>query len=149
MRIYLLRHATAEEPGAGPDSARQLTVQGRREAREAGVALRDRKETIAVVLSSPRIRARETAEQIAGVLGGGLRVEIRERLSCGATSADYWEEIRKQTDGAILLVAHNPELSAFVSSLAGQIVSFKPSTLCCLEVEDAGARLVWIRHPNP
>ena len=74
MRVYLMRHATAEEPGAGPDAARRLTEQGRRESREAGEALRKQTSNLAVVLTSPRLRARETAEEIVAAIGGIARV---------------------------------------------------------------------------
>src|SRR5205085_10497838 len=70
MRVYLMRHATAEDPVTGPDSGRRLTEQGRREAREAGKSLLERGAAPAAILTSPRLRARETAELVAAELGG-------------------------------------------------------------------------------
>src|SRR2546425_10304630 len=142
MRVYLMRHATAEEPGAGPDAARRLTEQGRRESREAGDALRKQTSNLAVVLTSPRLRARETAEEIIAAIGGIARVEVRERLTCGATAADYLDAIQSERSGEVLVVGHNPELSAFATALVSQPVSFRPSTICGVDLEDDSARLV-------
>jgi phosphohistidine phosphatase len=148
MPVYLMRHATAADPGGMPDALRPLTEQGRQEAREAGRALRERGVAIAVVLSSPRLRARETAEQVVEGFGTKVGVEIRETLNCGATSAAYLHEIGAQ-GRPLLLVGHNPEISAIASGLLGQAISFRPATLCAIELDDSGGRLDWIRHPNP
>ena len=141
-----MRHATAAEPGGTPDALRPLTEQGRHEAREAGTALRDRAADLAVVLSSPRLRARETAELVVEGLGLPLSIDVRETLNCGATAAVYLHEIRSQDRGPLLLVAHNPELSAFASALVGRPISFRPATVCAIDLEGEGARLVWARH---
>ena len=147
MRFYLMRHATAADPGGTADALRPLTEQGRREARDAGAALRDRKAAIAVVLTSPRLRARETAELVVAGLGRDVPVDVRDGLTCGATAETYLEEIRSQGDRGLLVVAHNPELSSFTSALVGEAVSFRPATVCAIDREDATARLVWLRHP--
>jgi len=145
MRVYLMRHASAEDPGGVPDALRRLTEQGSREAREAGEALRERGATVSVILTSPRVRARETAELVAAAIGAP--VQVRETLSCGATGEVFLAELRSVESGGVLLVAHNPELSAFSSELLGQSISFRPSTL--VEVEMDGPTLEWLRHPNP
>jgi len=147
MLIYLMRHATAADPGGAPDAIRPLTERGRQEAREAGKALRERGAEIAALLSSPRLRARETAELVVEGLGRPLTVEVREALSCGATSDVYLSEIRARNAGPLLLVAHNPEMSAFASALVGQPISFRPATVCAIDLEGEAARLDWVRHP--
>jgi phosphohistidine phosphatase len=149
MRIYLMRHATAADPGGSSDALRPLTEQGRREAREAGRALRDEGAEIAVVLSSPRLRARETAELVVEGLGRPVPVEVRETLNCGATGKVYLAEIRAQEAGSLLLVGHNPEMSAIASTLVGQSLSFRPATLCAIDLEEDSASLRWLRHPGP
>ena len=143
-----MRHATAADPGGSSDALRPLTEQGRREARGAGRALRDEGAEIAVVLSSPRLRARQTAELVLEGLGRALPIEIRETLNCGATGDVYLAEIRAQNAGAVLLVGHNPEMSAFASSLVGQPLSFRPATLCAIDLEEDGAGVRWLRHPG-
>jgi phosphohistidine phosphatase len=63
VRVYLCRHAKAG-PGE-PDGARELTGKGRRQAAELGERLASLPEPPVVVLSSPLVRARQTAEAIA------------------------------------------------------------------------------------
>ncbi len=142
-----MRHATAADPGGTPDALRPLTEQGREEARAAGKALREKREDVARVLSSPRLRARETAELVVEGLGRKVPMEVREALTCGAAAASYLAEIEAHPDGGVLLVAHNPELSAFASELVGEPISFRPSTVCAITLAPQGARLLWIRHP--
>jgi len=143
-----MRHATAADAGGAPDALRPLTEQGRQEARETGRALRERGVGIGIVLSSPRLRARETAELLVEGFGTKVGVEFREALNCGASSATYLHEIRGQA-GPVLVVGHNPEISAITSGLVGQAVSFRPATLCAIDLDDTGGRLDWIRHPSP
>lgn len=140
-----MRHATAEE-AAGSDALRPLSEEGRREAREAADAMRDRGALPAVVLTSPRLRARETAEIVARALG--VPMELREGLNCGATAAAYLDALRPDEGRDVLLVAHNPEISAFATALSRQVVSFRPSTVCCFSVSGDSATLEWVRHPG-
>jgi phosphohistidine phosphatase len=141
-----MRHATAEEAAGGTDAARCLSDQGRREAKEAAIAIREREARPVIVLTSPRLRARETAEIVASALG--VPVEVREGLNCGATAAAYLEALRPDLGREVLLVAHNPELSAFASALARTGIAFRPSTVCCFEISEESATLEWVRHPD-
>jgi phosphohistidine phosphatase len=147
MRLYLMRHGMAADPGGIADAMRPLAEQGRQEAMEAGAALRERGEKIEVVLTSPRLRARETAELVAGALGRKVPVVVREGLTCGATASVYLEEIGTRSAGELLLVAHNPELSAFASGLVGESISFRPATICAVDLDADSAHLAWLRHP--
>ena len=148
MRIYFMRHATAEEPGAGPDAMRALTEQGRREAQGGGKTLQERGAAPSVILTSPRLRARETAGLVARALGSRPRVEIRDALSCGASFDALRQEMTRPQARELLLVAHNPELSSFVSALTGESIAFRPATLCAVDLEPEGARLAWLEDPG-
>lgn len=140
-----MRHATAEEAG-GSDATRPLSERGRREAREAGEAICQRDVRPAIVLTSPRIRARETAEIVARELG--VPVELREGLNCGATAAAYLDALRPDEGRDVLVVAHNPEITAFACALSRQTISFRPSTVCCIDLTADSAALEWVRHPQ-
>ena len=139
-----MRHATAEE-SAGSDALRPLSERGRREAQEAADAIREREARPVVVLTSPRLRARETAEIVGRALG--VPVELREGLNCGATAAAYLDALRPVEGRDVLVVAHNPEISAFATAVARRVVSFRPSTVCCLDLTEDSASLDWVRHP--
>jgi phosphohistidine phosphatase len=140
-----MRHATAEE-AAGSDATRRLSEQGRREAKEAADAIGKRDVRPAIVLTSPRLRARETAEIVARTLG--VPVEIREGLNCGSTATAYLDALRPDEGRDVLIVAHNPEISAFACALSRQAISFRPSTVCCFELTADSAALEWVRHPS-
>ncbi len=107
MRVILVRHAEAE-PGS-PDEERTLTPEGR----EAARALADRlgAERIDGVLTSPLLRARETAAPIAEV--AGVEAEADERLAPGATADDHVRGGRRlgpHVIGIAPLAAHLREL---------------------------------------
>ena len=82
VRLYLVRHAKAA-PG-DPDELRPLTPEGREEARR--LAERLAAERPDAVVTSPLLRARETAEVLARACG--LEAVPDERLAPGATSLD-------------------------------------------------------------
>jgi phosphohistidine phosphatase len=146
MRLYLMRHATAEESGPEGDASRRLTEEGRRQAREAGEALRDRRAALRAVLCSPRQRALETARIVADVLQ--VELQVTEALDSGAPLAGYPVVISIFGHGGdVLLVGHNPEIGTWASRMAGQDLSFRPSTVCCFDIS-AKARLEWIRQPS-
>jgi len=79
--IYLLRHGDAEE-GTGDDAARRLTLKGERQARAAGQALAALAATPGACLTSPKVRAADTAGLACEALG--LEPEITEELRGGS-----------------------------------------------------------------
>ena len=82
MRLFLVRHAEAAL--GDPDDLRPLTTAGREHARKLGAALAT--EHPEIVLTSPLLRARETAAAIAEA--SGVTAEADERLAPGATADD-------------------------------------------------------------
>ncbi len=127
MRLFLVRHAKAA-PGE-PDELRPLTDTGRTTARELGERLKaERPQT---VLSSPLLRARETAEAIARA--AGLSPETDERLAPGATA----DELRTVVDGRadpVVVVGHQPDCSEIVFALTGRVEQFAPGELHMVEL---------------
>ena len=119
MRLFLVRHAEAA-PGE-PDDLRPLTTAGRDAARALGARLAA--ERPQVVLTSPLLRARETASAIADA--AGLEAEPDERLAPGATADD----VRNATSGrgeTVVAVGHQPDCSEIVLALTGREVRFAP-----------------------
>lgn len=120
MRVFLVRHAEAA-PGE-PDEHRSLTAAGREAARALGERLAA--EDPEALVTSPLLRARETAEAIAATTG--LAAEIDERLSPGATLAD----LRAATVGrgeTVVAVGHQPDCGDIVLELTGRSVRFPPA----------------------
>jgi phosphohistidine phosphatase len=112
MRLYLVRHADAA-PGA-PDELRPLTAHGRQQARELGARLAAEGAGGAAVVSSPLLRARETAEEIARALG--TTAEPDERLAPGAT-ADSVREAAVEHGGTVVAVGHQPDCGRIAATL--------------------------------
>src|SRR6266550_2139963 len=111
MRLLIVRHAEAE-PGE-PDELRTLTPAGRKRARELGRRLRDEGFAPDAVLSSPLLRARETAH----ALGLG-EPEVDERLAPGATPIDVREAAAGRGE-TVLVVGHQPDCGRAVAMLTG------------------------------
>ena len=119
MRLFLVRHAEAA-PGE-PDELRPLTPAGRAAARALGERLAAEQPT--AVISSPLLRARDTAEQIARA--SGLEPVPDERLAPGATAEDL-KEAATELGGTVVAVGHQPDCSAIVMALTGDEVDFAP-----------------------
>jgi phosphohistidine phosphatase len=121
VRLIVVRHAHSD-PG-DPDELRPLSARGRDEA--AALAERLAAEAGPVlVLSSPLLRARETAAPIARASGAELRVD--ERLSPGAGAEDV-VAAAEGADGPVVAVGHQPDCSIVVEALANIRVDFPPA----------------------
>ncbi|MGC1166206.1 MAG: histidine phosphatase family protein [Solirubrobacterales bacterium] len=110
--IYLLRHGDADA-GDGDDAARQLTPKGERQARAAGKALFALQAEIESCLSSPKLRAAETAGLACEPLG--IEPDTVSELRGGDFDAPALAAGR----GSILLVGHEPDFSNEVARLTG------------------------------
>jgi phosphohistidine phosphatase len=125
--IWLLRHGDAED--GSPDAERPLTEKGRRQARAAGGALRALGVEIDACLTSPKVRAAETARIVCEQLDG-VEPELEPKLSGGpfdpqALAAGLGEDV--------LLVGHDPDFSMAVHSLTGAQVRMKKGGLAGVE----------------
>jgi phosphohistidine phosphatase len=124
--IYLLRHGEAED-GNGDDSARRLTPQGEKQARAAGRALATLKVELDACLTSPKVRAAETARLACGSLG--LEPEIANDLRGGSFDALSLAAGR----GDVLLVGHEPDFSDEVARLTGAKVKLRKGGLAAID----------------
>ena len=128
--IYLLRHGDAEPgdgDGDGDDADRDLTGKGERQARDAGRALAAIGASVDVCLTSPRVRAERTA-RIACEELGAVEVEVTEKLSGGPFDALELAAGR----GDVLLVGHEPDLSAAVAELTSARVRMRKGGIACV-----------------
>lgn len=135
--IYLLRHGDAED-GDGDDGARRLTAKGARQADAAGQALTALRSSIDACLTSPKVRAAETAQRVCRVLG--IEVETAPELRAGALDALALTAGR----GNALLVGHEPALSDEVARLSGANIKLRKGGLAVLD----GGTLVALLRPR-
>jgi phosphohistidine phosphatase len=144
-RLWLLRHGDAEPHGIKEDSQRELTETGRTEATHAGLALAALGSP-SVVLTSPRVRAMQTADLAAAGFGGEPRVE--QVLGGGMRGDDVLDLVLGNPDRDLLLVGHMPDLSIVVSQLAGAEVGFRTGGLALLRGEAGRWELASLLRPR-
>ena len=130
MRLFLVRHAEAA-PGE-PDELRPLTEAGRETARALGNRLAADGVRPDVVLSSPLLRARETATEIARATGA--EAEANDQLAPGATTDDIRAAIAGRGE-TVLVVGHQPDCGQVAAELGGgPEPAFPPGGIAALEL---------------
>jgi phosphohistidine phosphatase len=127
--VYLCRHASAA-PG-DPDELRPLTAEGTVQARRLGEQLAAWASPPVVVVSSPLMRARQTAELIAAATGAGLLTD--ERLAPGAT-VEGVRELVAEIAGPVATVGHQPDCSEIALAATGRDPGFAPGAVHAIEI---------------
>jgi phosphohistidine phosphatase len=119
MELYLFRHGIAEDAPAGsPDSARELTDEGREKVADVIRLVRRAGTEPAVIASSPYIRALQTAGIAAKDFAYDGEVVRLESLVPHGTPEKVWQDVRDYShEPSILLVGHEPLLGSLVSFL--------------------------------
>ena len=154
MRLFLLRHGIAEDGSPGRcDFDRALTEEGRAELAPIARGMRRLKVAPDPILTSPLVRARQTAEIVAHVLGSA--VEIVDELSSGADFDVFRRLLQRYDVPALMLVGHEPDFSgaaaAFVGAELGALV-LKKAGLIRIDVqgrpEPGAGRLRWLLTPK-
>ena len=130
MLVFLVRHAHSD-PG-DPDELRPLSARGSEEARLLGARLAEHETPPVVVVSSPLLRARQTADAIALATGAAVRVDAR--LAPGA-SADSLEGAVALEVGPVACIGHQPDCSEIALALTGRDPGFPPAGVAELVVE--------------
>jgi len=161
MELYLLRHGLAVERGERgfeDDAARPLTTKGRRQVRKSAAAINQLAGRFHLILSSPHVRARQTAEIVAQELKLKKRLKFSNALAPGGAPRNLCRQLgrEKPAPGKVLLVGHEPDLSRLVAVLtcghAELQLDFKKGGLCKLETPAlrAGkcASLCWLLTPK-
>jgi phosphohistidine phosphatase len=139
-QLWLLRHGDAEPHGTRVDAERRLTERGEGQAHAAGIALERLRTSFDAILSSPKVRARQTAELAAE----HWSPQQRELLSLHPPLAGDFDARQAlaelaglPTDGRLLLVGHEPDLSGVVGDLTGARADLKKGGLAVVRLESA------------
>ena len=158
MRVYLLRHAIAAERGSAAyvDDDRPLTEEGKDKMSKAAKGLASIVDDIDVILTSPLIRAHDTARIAARAMRAESKVQICKELSSGSSVKHlmtYLSKFRGLT--SIMLVGHQPDLGFIASMLLGSdssVIEFKKGSACCIEISTLPPRskgtLIWHLQPK-
>lgn len=145
MGLLLVRHSDAAQAvGQVDDSARWLTATGRSKARAVAEALKDKGISFTRIVTSPRVRAVQTAEIFAQTLGFTGAVTTLPSLSY-TVPADLAARDLAGLDGHIAAFGHMPTLGDVAQLLTGgAAVAFAPSEAVWIE----GGRLLWAIDPQ-
>jgi phosphohistidine phosphatase len=137
MQLHLLRHAHAGDwsTWTGPDAARPLTDKGRSQAERLGRFLAGQGFRPDAIISSPKVRAAQTAQIVAGLLD--VQVVVDDRLG-GSLDLTTLETILDDhgTPERPVLVGHDPDFSELVAVLcAAAGVPMRKGSLARIEVD--------------
>ena len=160
MKIYLIRHSNAVDhgtPGYEDDSSRPLTENGRDKMKKIASALKGLGLKPDLIVSSPYIRARQTAEILAKVLKYKQELSFSEALVPMGNADNIIGEINEKYNvDELVLVGHEPCLSVLIGTLvAGNpefAINIKNGGICCLSSDDLHterkAVLEWLLTPK-
>ena len=160
LDLYILRHGIAVDADAQSpsDFDRALTPEGEKKVRCIAKAIRTMGLSFDLILSSPYVRARETAEIVATTLAAHKKLALRDSLGVEENPRELIAELTGLTPApeSLLLVGHEPFLSTLVSFLitgtAKPCITLKKGGLCKLTVEKLRvgrcATLDWLLTPR-
>lgn len=158
MKLYLVRHAIAEDSANyEDDSLRPLTDKGRERMKKIAAALREIGVQPDLIVSSPFVRANQTASVLAKALKYREQIVYSDSLVPMGEAGDMIGEINeKYSVDELMLVGHEPSLSSLAGLLlAGDAeiaINLKKGGVCCLSADDLHydrkAILEWLVTPK-
>lgn len=158
MILYLMRHGVAvdrEDPECPPDPKRYLTPKGVKKTREVALGLRALKISPEAYLSSPYVRAVQTAEIVADALGyPRARIRHTEALLPPARPAELLKLLAREKSESVICFGHAPNLDEVIAALTGNrapITALKKAGVACLEFDsptEGQVVLQWIYPPK-
>lgn len=135
MRPYVMRHGPSEgDSPTGRDVDRRLTAAGAASVEAVAKQLGSRGEVVSRVISSPLVRAVQTAEIVRRTLGLGGEPEIREELAPSGGALRLVHELAA-SEVSSLIVGHAPDVSELVAMLTEERArSFSAGTIVVMEL---------------
>ena len=155
MIVYFLRHASAGQHKANPekDDRRALDKDGIEQCGQIGRALAALDVHVDAVISSPLKRATQTASLVGNEIAFEGKIAIDDALQPDAEFNQFRDLLARHAKAeAIMVVGHNPSLSAFLSLLisgrsAETAVDLKKGAVARVEVDKASS-LQWCLTPK-
>jgi len=154
--IYLLRHADASERKEGmKDRVRPLTSLGAATISSVAKSIKKSTKEIDLILTSPFLRARQTADIVGNVFKAKDKIRESENLVVSGDPSDFLDEIKGYMDlKRLLVVGHQPHLSMCISFLTGkntEEIVMKKASLALIKIDDlkeGAGELIWIKEPT-
>jgi phosphohistidine phosphatase len=147
QQLWLLRHGEAVPHDDAPDHDRELTERGRNQSRAAGRALSALEVEVHLCFTSPKVRARQTAELACEALGV-------EPVDDDALSEDFDGRAALDLmrvagpDQRVLAVGHEPDFSQVVYDLTGGRVDFKKGGVAGIRLDGSRGELIVLLRPR-
>ena len=146
-QLWLLRHGEAVPHDSKPDPEREVTARGERQALATGSALARLGVEFDACYTSPRLRARQTAELACRSLGTEPVVEAS--VDSGFDRHDALALLRAHgEDACVLVVGHEPDFSQVVHDLTGGRVDFKKGGVAAVREERGSGELLALLRPR-
>ncbi len=153
VRVHLLRHAHAGDASEwiGDDDRRPLTAKGRHQSERLGAFLAAQGVRPDVIVSSPKTRARQTAEIVASKLG--MSVKFDRRLADGFGKHELWALLDETGAREPMFVGHDPDFSSLLTYLLDAAgISLKKGSLASVDLQtklgDGEGELRWLVPPE-
>lgn len=152
MQLYFLRHGLADWPDWDParDDERPLTDKGVAKMKAEAKAIKRLGPQLDAILSSPLVRARQTAEAAAAQLD--MTVYEEARLSPGFDADRLRDILKGYADAdAIMIVGHEPDFSQTIGQITGGRVVMKKGGLARVDldtIDPPAGKLVWLLPPK-
>lgn len=154
MRVLLVRHGDAvDRHVAGSDADRWLTEEGRRQVSAVGRALDEMGLVYTRVLTSPLVRAVQTAERLTASQTSyrGAIAAHRALASDEGTTAQALALLDDATDDDVVaMITHVPKVGVLATHLGElpRTPSFETASVCLIEVEQGRGRAIWMLDPD-
>ena len=147
QQLWFLRHGEAEPHDARPDDERRLTERGEQQSRAAGRALAVLELTFQLVVTSPKVRALDTAKLACEELR--LDEPVRDDALSSGFDVDGARDLLHAAgpDKRLLLVGHNPDFEQVVNDLTGARVDIRKGGIAAVRIDGArrGTLIVLMR----
>jgi phosphohistidine phosphatase len=145
MKLYVMRHGPAEDHvESGVDADRPLSTTGRQRVRAVAELLVQEQEDPLAVVTSPLVRAVQTAEIVALVTrlaDKGGTVDVRRDIAPGGDGVRLVHRLLAEGSKRVMVVGHEPDLSSVVSRLLGSFERpFEKAMVVGLHMAPGGAR---------
>jgi phosphohistidine phosphatase len=153
MDLFLIRHAHAVDGDGMRDDDRPLSKDGRKQALDVGGALARQKVRFGRIVTSPLVRAVETAELVAVTLGFDGALDVHDAMRPDGSWKHLLREVLEPHDGGepLALVGHEPTIGHFLSKLLHQKgLSMSKGAVVRLDWRDAETPggVVWTLSPK-
>ena len=153
--IYLIRHGIAEERGDEwpDDNLRPLTKEGKQRFSATARGFMSIESAPERIVTSPLVRARQTAQLLAGAAKPPLSVDVMDELAPEHSPSVVLTHVRKLGANSIALVGHEPDMGYLAAHLLGtkRPVPFKKGGICRIDVtwdRTPHGTLVWFFPPK-